>query len=166
MCQACGHHLVTQNISQMCLKCGSLLISCDTSDRDDDDQMSEDCHDSNNKHVRDWAPQRATCDKSFAHVERLLSGIKHGDVMGNAALAEQLRAIDLTLKSLLCENTLCDCNCEKCLAGDCEDCSDPECVDPNCEGSVKARQTAEELALLKSFATEVKFIVQPPARYR
>ena len=82
MCQACGHHLVTQNISQMCLKCGSLLISCDTSDRDGDDQMSEDCHDSNNKHVRDWAPQRAASVKSFAQVERLLSGIKHGDVTG------------------------------------------------------------------------------------
>jgi hypothetical protein len=130
VCQACGHHLVMRNIPQMCVKCGSLLIGYDTSDRDGDDQMSEDCHDSNNKHVRDWAPQRAISDKSFAQVERLLSEIKHGDVMGDAALAEQLRAIDLTLKSLLRKNTLCDCNCEKCLAGDCEDCSDPECVDP------------------------------------
>jgi hypothetical protein len=128
--------------------------------------MSEDCHDSNNKHVRDWAPQRATSVKSFAQVERLSSGIKHGDVTGDAALAEQLRAIDLTLKSLLRKNTLCDCNCEKCLAGDCEDCSDPECVNLNCKGSVKPRREAEELAMLKSFATEVKFIVQPPARYR
>jgi len=74
MCQACGHHLVTQNFSQMCLECGSLLISFDTSDRDGDDQMSEDCHDSNNRHVRDWAPQRATSVKSFAQVERLLPG--------------------------------------------------------------------------------------------
>lgn len=98
----------------MCLKCGSLLISCDTSDRDGDNQMSEDCHDSNNQRVRDWAPQRATSVKSFAQVERLSSGIKHGDVTGDAALAEQLRAIDLTLKSLLRKNTL----------------SDPECVDP------------------------------------
>ena len=89
----------------MCLKCGSRLISCDTSDRDGDDQMSEDCHDSNNKHVRDWAPQSATSVKSFAQVERLLSGIKHGDVTGDAALAEQLRAIDLILKSLLRKNT-------------------------------------------------------------
>ena len=67
--------------------------------------MSEDCHDSNNKHVRDWAPQRAASVKSFAQVERLLSGIKHGDVTGDAALAEQLRAIDLILKSLLRKNT-------------------------------------------------------------
>ena len=52
--------------------------------------MSEDCHDSNNKHVRDWAPQRAANVKSFAQVKRLLSGIKHGDVTGDAALAEQL----------------------------------------------------------------------------
>jgi hypothetical protein len=135
MCQACGHHLVTQNISQTCLKCGSLLISCDTSDRDGDDQMSEDCHDSNNKHVRDWAPQRATSVKSFAQVERLLSGIKHGDVTGDAALAGQLRSIDVALKTLLRKNTFCDCNCDECLAGDCEDCSDDQCTDQNCEGA-------------------------------
>lgn len=158
MSQACGHPLVTQDISQMCLKCGSLLISCDTSDRDGDDQMSEDCHDSNNKHVRDRAPQRATSVKSFAQAERLLSGIKHGDVTGDAALAEQLCAIDLTLKSPLRKNTLCDCNCEKCLAGDCDSCSDDECADANCEGRVKARQAAEDLALLKSFAASIKDI--------
>jgi hypothetical protein len=120
--------------------------------------MSEDCHDSNNKHVRDGAPQRATSVKSFAQVQRLLSGIKHGDLTGDAALAEQLRAIHLTLKSLLRKNVLCDCSCEECLDGHCEDCSDDECIDPNCEGSVKARKAAEELALLKSFAASLKGI--------
>jgi hypothetical protein len=44
------------------------------------------------------------------------------------------------------------------LAGHCEDCSDPECTDPNCEGSVKARQAAEELAMLKAFEMELKGI--------
>jgi hypothetical protein len=31
-------------------------------------------------------------------------------------------------------------------------------VDPNCEGSVKARQDAEDLKLLKAFAMELKGI--------
>jgi hypothetical protein len=43
-------------------------------------------------------------------------------------------------------------------AGDCEDCSDPDCTDPNCEGSVMKARKAEELALLKSFAMELKSI--------
>jgi hypothetical protein len=82
-------------------------------------------------------------------------------------LAAQLRSIDVTLKSLLRKNTLCDCNCEECLAGDCEDCSDDECDDPNCEGSVKARKARQEqLELLKSFAMELKSIVEPPGQYR
>jgi hypothetical protein len=38
------------------------------------------------------------------------------------------------------------------------DCPDPECDDPNCEGSVKARQDAEDLKLLKAFAVELKGI--------
>jgi hypothetical protein len=98
-----------------------------------------------------------TSVKSLAQVERLLSGIKRDDVSGD--LAAQLRSIDATLKSLLRKNTLCECDCPECLAGDCEDCSDPECTDPNCEGS-KARQAAEEeLEALKSFAMELKTIV-------
>jgi HK97 family phage prohead protease len=105
---------------------------------------------------------QVTSVKSLAQVERLLSGIKHGDVTGDAALAAQLRTIDAALKSLLRKNTLCDCNCEECLAGDCEDCSDPECTDPNCEGSMKAQKAAEELAALKSFAVTLKSLV--PAR--
>jgi hypothetical protein len=40
-----------------------------------------------------------------------------------------------------------------------EDCSDPGFDDPNCEGSVKARQQAEDLKLLKAFAMELKGIV-------
>jgi hypothetical protein len=38
----------------------------------------------------------------------------------------------------------------------------PDAVDPNCEGSVKARQAAEELALLKSFALELKGMTDGP----
>jgi hypothetical protein len=45
------------------------------------------------------------------------------------------------------ENTLCDCNREKCLAAVASSAPDPECVDPNCEGSVKP-QDAEDLKLL------------------
>jgi HK97 family phage prohead protease len=100
-----------------------------------------------------------TSVKSLSQVECLLSGIKRGDVTGDAALAAQLRGIDLTLKSLLRKNTMCDCNCEECLDGHCEDCSDDECVDPNCEGSVKAGKAVEQLALLKSFDASLKTIV-------
>lgn len=42
------------------------------------------------------------------------------------------------------------------MSGHCEDCTDLECTDPNCEGSVKARQAAEDLKLLKAFAMELK----------
>jgi hypothetical protein len=78
-----------------------------------------------------------------------LSGIKHGDVTGDEALAAQLRSIDVALKNLLRKSTLCDSDCEECLAGDCEDCSDPECDDPNCEGNLlKAQKAAEDLAAL------------------
>jgi hypothetical protein len=91
-------------------------------------------------------------------VEHILSGIKHGDVTSDAALAGQLRSIDLALKTLLRKNTVCDCNCEACLAGHCEECSDGECTDVNCEGSVKVRQAAEDLKLLKAFARELKGI--------
>lgn len=101
---------------------------------------------------------------SLSKVERLLSGIKHSEVTGDAALAEQLRAIDLALKSLLRKNTR-DCNCEECLAGDCEDCSDPDCSDPNCEGTKARRAAAEELAMIKAFATELKGIVEAVPRY-
>jgi hypothetical protein len=66
--------------------------------------------------------------------------------------------IDATLKSLLRKNTVCDCDCEECLAGDCEDCSDPDCVDPNCEGSMKTAK--EELDALKNFAPSLKSLVR------
>jgi hypothetical protein len=103
---------------------------------------------------------QVTSVKSLAQVERLLSGIKHGDVTGDADLAAQLRSIDLTLKSLLRKDALCECDCEECLAGDCMDCSDPDCTDPNCEGSMKAAKAAEELAMLKSFAISLKGITR------
>jgi hypothetical protein len=64
--------------------------------------------------------------KGLGQLERPLAGIKHGDLKDDAALSAQLRSIDVTLKTLLRKNTLCDCSCEECLAGDCEDCSDDE----------------------------------------
>lgn len=47
---------------------------------------------------------------------------------------------------------------ERTIPDDCEDCSDPDCTDLNCGGGVKASQKAKELALLKSFATSLKYI--------
>ena len=94
--------------------------------------------------------------KSLAQVETMLRTLRPGSV--TAADIEQLRSIDLTLKTLLRKNTLCDCNCEACLDGHCEDCSNDECDDENCEGSVKARQDTEDLKLLKAFAVSLKGI--------
>ena len=92
--------------------------------------------------------------ESLGQVERLLSGIKPGDVTGDAALAAQLRGIDVALKTFLRKDGACECDCEECLAGECADCSDSECIDPNCEGSVK--QNDQDLKLLKAFAMELK----------
>jgi HK97 family phage prohead protease len=94
--------------------------------------------------------------KSLSQVETMLRGVRPGDVKGDTLM--QLRGIDTELKRLLKKDALCECDCEECLAGDCADCSDPECVDSNCEGSVKARQAAEELAMLKVFAVSLKSI--------
>jgi hypothetical protein len=85
--------------------------------------------------------------KSPAQIENVLRTFRPGEV--TAADLDQLRSIDLTLKTLLRKDGAYECDCEECLAGDCADCSDLECDDPNCEGSTKARQAAEELAVLK-----------------
>jgi HK97 family phage prohead protease len=101
---------------------------------------------------------QVTSVKSLAQVETVLRTLRPGEV--SASDLEQLRSIDLALKSLLRKNTLCDCDCEECLAGDCADCSDPECDDPNCDANLeKSRKAAEELALLKSFAASLKSMV-------
>jgi hypothetical protein len=92
--------------------------------------------------------------KSLAQIETVLRSYRPGEV--TAADLDQLRSIDAALKALLKKDTLCECDCEECLAGDCEDCSNPDCEDPNCEGSVKPRQDAEDLKLLKAFAIELK----------
>ena len=102
--------------------------------------------------------------KSLAQIETVLRTYRPGSV--TAADLDQLRNIDVTLKTLLRKNTLCDCTCEECLAGDCADCSDDECIDPNCEGSMKARQAAEELAMLKSFDASLKAITGGPPMTR
>jgi hypothetical protein len=100
-----------------------------------------------------------TSVKSLGQVERLLNGINPADIASDAALAQQLRGIDAALKTLLRKDHLCECDCPECLEGDCSDCSDPDCDDPNCVGSMKARKARqEELALLKSFATQLKSI--------
>jgi hypothetical protein len=91
--------------------------------------------------------------KSLAQIETVLRNYRPGEV--TAADLDQLHSIHAALKALLKKDALCECDCEECLAGDCADCSDPECVDPNCEG-MKARQDAEDLKLLKSFAMELK----------
>jgi hypothetical protein len=83
-----------------------------------------------------------------------LNAYRPGEV--TAADLDQLRSIDVALKTLLRKDGACECDCEECLAGDCEDCSNPDCEDPNCEGSVKPRQDAEDLKLLKAFAIELK----------
>jgi HK97 family phage prohead protease len=97
---------------------------------------------------------QVTSVKSLAQVEHLLRSYRAGEV--TAADIDQFRSIDLALKALLRKDGACECDCEECLAGDCADCSNPDCVDPNCEGSMKAQQAAEELALLKSFALSIK----------
>jgi hypothetical protein len=76
--------------------------------------------------------------KSLAQIETVLRSYRPGEV--TAADLDQLRSIDAALKALLKK----------------EDCSNPDCEDPNCEGSVKPRQDAEDLKLLKAFAIELK----------
>jgi hypothetical protein len=93
--------------------------------------------------------------KSLAQVETVLRSYRPGEVA--AADLDQIRSIDAALKALLKKDALCECDCEECLAGDCADCSDPGCDDPNCEGT-KARQDAEDLALLNAFAVSLKSI--------
>jgi len=103
---------------------------------------------------------QVTSVKSLAQIETVLRTYRTCKVTD--ADLEQLRSIDVTLKSLLRrKSTLCQCGCAECLDGNCDDCSNDECVDESCEGSVKARQAAKELDLLKSFATELKSITGP-----
>ncbi|WP_051978651.1 HK97 family phage prohead protease [Edaphobacter aggregans] len=94
--------------------------------------------------------------KSLSQIETVLRSYRPGEV--TAADLDQLRSIDVTLKTLLRKDALCECECPECVSGDCIDCSDPDCTDPNCEGT-KARQDAEELAALKSLALSLKTIV-------
>jgi HK97 family phage prohead protease len=100
---------------------------------------------------------QVTSVKSLAQVEHLLRSYRPGDV--NADILAQMKGIDAALKTLLRKDASCECDCPECLDGDCADCSNPDCVEPNCEGSMKARKAAEDLALLKSFAGSIKAIV-------
>jgi HK97 family phage prohead protease len=96
--------------------------------------------------------------KTLGQIENVLRSYRPGDV--TAADIEQLRNIDLTLKTLLRKDSACQCDCPECISGDCIDCTDGGCADANCEGSMTAAQDAEELAMLKSFALSLKAIVR------
>lgn len=61
-----------------------------------------------------------------------------------------VRSVPTELRSLLkstrskSEGDDCGCDCDACLAGDCEDCEDEDCTDPNCDhGERSARHWAE-----------------------
>jgi HK97 family phage prohead protease len=96
--------------------------------------------------------------KSLAQVETVLRTFRPGEV--TAADLDQLRSIDLTLKTLLRKDGACTCQCDDCVVGNCQDCADEcaECEGDSCEGCVAARGDAEELAMLKSFAVSLKAI--------
>jgi HK97 family phage prohead protease len=99
---------------------------------------------------------QVTSVKSLAQVEHLLHGIRRNDVTGETL--DQLRSIDLALKSLLKKDAACGCGCPECSIGDCADCSDPNCDDPNCDVNMTAAQDAEDLDALKMFAMQLKSI--------
>ena len=98
--------------------------------------------------------------KSLSQVDQLLRSLKGGDV--DAETLASLRSIDTTLKALLGKDApSCDCECLFCASGDCANCDDPACDDPNCIGTMSAKTATEELAVLKSFAAELKRMAYP-----
>jgi Caudovirus prohead serine protease len=86
--------------------------------------------------------------KTLGQIENVLRSYRPGDVTGDTLT--QLKGIDVSLKALLKKDGLCGCDSPECLVGDCVDCSNSDCTDENCEGSMKARQDAEDLKLLKA----------------
>jgi HK97 family phage prohead protease len=97
--------------------------------------------------------------KSLAQIETVLRSYRPGDVTGDTL--QKLQSIDAALKSLLKKDDGCTCECDDCMGGNCQDCADEcaECEGDSCEGCVAARGDAEELAMLKSFAMELKGIL-------
>lgn len=99
---------------------------------------------------------QVTAVKSLDQIESVLRGYRPADV--DADIKQHLRGIDAELRRLLRrkangEDDECNCDCEQCLAGNCEDCSGDE----KCAANIgkKARE-AENLAALKAFAAELK----------
>lgn len=99
--------------------------------------------------------------KSLSQVESLLRSVRPGDVQGDTL--DQLRSIDLTLKSLLKKDADddCSCDCDACIAGDCDECDDDceQCQGDECSGCVAARADAADIEDLKAFSMELKKLV-------
>jgi HK97 family phage prohead protease len=100
--------------------------------------------------------------KSLSQVESLLRSFRPGDVQGDTL--DQLRSIDLTLKSLLKKDSSgddCSCECDACVDGNCDDCDDEceECEGESCLGCVAARSDAADVDDLKAFALELKNVI-------
>jgi hypothetical protein len=50
---------------------------------------------------------------------------------------------ELRVKILEKRGSGCACDCDACVAGDCENCSNPDCDDPNCEDSERTAPRAD-----------------------
>jgi HK97 family phage prohead protease len=98
--------------------------------------------------------------KSLSQVESLLRSVRPGDVSGDTL--QQLQTIDLTLKALLKrdddDDDACTCECDSCVAGNCDECDDDceECEGESCLGCVTARSDAADFDDLKAFSLQLK----------
>jgi HK97 family phage prohead protease len=94
--------------------------------------------------------------KTLGQIENVLRSYRPGEV--TAADLDQLRSIDVALKTLLRKDGACECQCDDCVVGNCQDCADEcaECEGDSCEGCVAAR--AADLDALKAFAMQLKGI--------
>jgi hypothetical protein len=99
-----------------------------------------------------------TTVKSLAQIESVLRGVRPADVTGSTL--DELRNINAALEGLLRKDDGCTCQCDDCMAGNCQDCTDQcaECEGDSCEGCVAARQEeADEMAdALKTLSLELK----------
>jgi HK97 family phage prohead protease len=99
-----------------------------------------------------------TTVKSLAQVESVLRGVRPADVTGSTL--DQLRNINAALKGPLRKDDGWTCQCDDCIAGNCQDCTDQcaECEGDSCEGCVAARQeeAAEVADALKALSLDLK----------
>ncbi|WP_158944977.1 HK97 family phage prohead protease [Granulicella sp. S190] len=100
--------------------------------------------------------------KSLSQVETLLRSVRPGDMSRDTL--DQLQAIDLTLKGLLKKDAGddCSCDCDSCIAGDCDECDDDceQCQGDECSGCLAARSAGgTDVDDLKAFAMELKGMV-------